>query len=502
MKKTALAIAIPVAIVGAAVAGAWYTGSRVEQEVNRGITEANQLFEQEAPGLGAHLTLVDIQRGVLSSTARYNLSFTGKEGEEPQVLVFTDRLEHGPFPASRLAAGQLAPVMAQSHFALEQNELTAPLFTAAGGKAPLSGELTIHYDQKQEGRVETAALEFAKDSDKLRLSPAKVTFSVSADKKDVSAVGNLAEVDLDFTDENTGQPARVQLRDLGMQGDKKENANGFALGPSSATIKSLNIKSPGAPEVELREAVVEETLKQGGKGLDQSVSYRIGKVVVQGQEIGGMKLDLSLRNLDEGVLKTFKESYNKMALDSLESTELTPAQEEELKRLGLALLEGSPVLSLDELSLQTSHGVAKASLSVDLRKPNAAAATPDEMARSILAALKADLKVDKAVIGDIVALQGSLGGEAAGSVDPVALKQQSDAMTDLFSGMALNSQWAVLDGNALSSSLAYANDQVKFNGKDMSVPEFMAFAMGSAQGLGLGGPAAGGEEEPQEESLQ
>lgn len=48
MKKTALAIAIPVAIVGAAVAGAWYTGSRVEQEVNRGITEANQLFEQEA----------------------------------------------------------------------------------------------------------------------------------------------------------------------------------------------------------------------------------------------------------------------------------------------------------------------------------------------------------------------------------------------------------------------------------------------------------------------
>ncbi|WP_259758337.1 YdgA family protein [Pseudomonas sp. GCEP-101] len=501
MKKTALAIAIPVAVVGVAAAGAWYTGTRVEQEVNRGIAEANQLFQEEAPGLGAYLTLVDIQRGLFSSTARYNLTFTGKEGDEPQTLVFTDRLEHGPFPASRLAAGKLAPVMAQSHFALEQNELTAPLFAAAGGKAPLSGELTIHYDQKQEGSVETAAFAFAQDSDKLRLSPITLAFSVSGDKKNVSAVGKLAEVDLDFTDPSTGQPAKVQLRDLGMQGDKKENANGFALGPSSATIKSLNIQSPGAPAVELREAVVEEVLKQGGKGLDQSVSYRVGKVVVQGQEVGGMKLDLSLRNLDEGVLKTFKESYNKMALDSLESTELTPAQEEELKKLGLALLEGSPVLSLDELSLQTSHGVAKASLSVDLRKPDAAAATPDEMARSVLAALKADLKVDKAVIGDIVALQGTLGGEAAGSADPVALKQQSDAMTDLFSGMALQSEWAVLDGNSLSSSLAYANDQVKFNGKDMSVPEFMAFAMGSAQGLGLGGGAEG-EEAPQEESVE
>lgn len=231
MKKTALAIAIPVVIAGAAIAGAWYTGTRVEQEVNRGITEANELFKQEAPGLGAYLTLVDIQRGLFSSSARYNLTFTGKDGEQPQTLVFTDRLEHGPFPASRLAAGKLAPVMAQSHFALEQNELTAPLFTASGGKAPLFGELTIHYDQKQEGAVETAALEFAKDSDKLRLSPAKITFNVSGDKKDVSAVGNLAEVDLDFTDENTGQPARVQLRDLGMQGDKKEKRQRLRPGP-------------------------------------------------------------------------------------------------------------------------------------------------------------------------------------------------------------------------------------------------------------------------------
>ncbi|MCY1307137.1 hypothetical protein D9M70_570400 [compost metagenome] len=76
-------------------------------------------------------------------------------------------------------------------------------------------------------------------------------------------------------------------------------------------------------------------------------------------------------------------------------------------------------------------------------------------------------------------------------------------MTDMFSGMALDSQWAVLDGNSLSTSLAYANDKVKFNGKDMSVQEFMAFAMASAQGLGLGdGATAGAEEEPQQEELE
>ena len=39
----------------------------------------------------------------------------------------------GRFPASRLAAGKLAPVMAQSHFSLEQTPFAQPLFSAAAG---------------------------------------------------------------------------------------------------------------------------------------------------------------------------------------------------------------------------------------------------------------------------------------------------------------------------------------------------------------------------------
>lgn len=501
MKKTALAIAIPLAVVGVAVAGAWYTGSRVEQEVTRGIDQANTLFKTEAPELGLSVSLLGVERGVLSSNARYQVTIAGTDGSEPQTLVFTDRLEHGPFPASRLASGKLAPVLAQSHFALEKNDLTAPLFDAAGGKAPISGELAIHYDQKQDGVFESAALQFAKDGESLRLSPAKINFSVSADKKDVRADGKLAEADMLFLDPQSGQPVRVELRDLGMQGDKKENANGFALGPSSVSLKTLRIKSEGSPEVELRDTVGEELLKQGDKGLDQTLSYRIGKVVVQGQEVGGVKLDTSLRNMDEATLSSLKETYNKMALGSGETAELTPEQEEVLKGQFLRLLDNSPKLALDELSLQTAHGVAKVSFAVDLRKPDQAALTPDQIARSVLAALQANVKVDKAVIGDIVALQASFGDGAGGSVDPVALKQQSDAMTDLFSGMALDSKWAVLDGNSLTSSLHYADGKVKFNGQDMTEQEFVAFAMNTAQGMGLGGAAAA-EEEPQQQEQE
>nr|WP_294976278.1 YdgA family protein [uncultured Pseudomonas sp.] len=504
MKKTALAIAIPLAVVGIAVAGAWYTGSRVEQEVTRGIEQANTLLQADAPDLGMTVALLGMERGLLSSSARYQVTITGDEGEAPTTLVFTDRLEHGPFPPSRLAAGKLAPVMAQSHFALEQNDSSAPLFAAAGGKTPISGELAIHYDQRQDGVFESAALQFAEDGESLRVSPAKVNFSVSGDRKDVRADGRMAEADLVFFDPQSGQPVQVQLRDLDIAGDKRENANGFALGPSSVSLRSLRVKAPGSPEVELRQTVGEEVLTQGEKGLDQTLSYRVGQLLVQGQEVGGLKLDTSLRNLDEGTLKSIKETYSQYGMSSGGDTgELTPEQEAALKGQFLRLLDSSPKLALDELSLQTANGVAKVSVAVDLRKPDQSARTPDEIARSVLASLTANLKVDKAVIGDVVALQAALGGEDAGGIDPVALKQQTDAMTDLFSGMALQSEWAVLDGNSLSSSLAYADDKVKFNGKDMTSQEFVAFAVGSAQGLGLGaGAAAGAEEEPQEESVE
>ncbi|MNN01426.1 hypothetical protein D3C81_1140430 [compost metagenome] len=450
------------------------------------------------------VSLLSVERGLFSSNARYQVTIAGTEGEAPKTLVIADRLEHGPFPVSRLASGKLMPVMAQSHFALEQNDFTAPLFAAAAGKAPISGELAIHYNQKQEGVIEMAALQYAKDGESMRLSPALVNVSVSGDRKDVRIDGKLAEADLVLLDPEDGTPIRVELRDLGLEGDKKENANGFALGPSSVNVKSLRIKSESLPEVELRDTIGEELLKQGEKGLDQTLSYRVGKLVVQGQEVGSVKLDTSLRNMDEAALKSIKEAYNRVLSENRQGQEeeLAPAQEEALKAEFLRMLDNSPKLALDEFSLQTAHGVAKVSFAVDLRKVDPAAKTPDEIARSVLASLQADVKVDKAVIGDIATLQGTL-GQDAGSVDLAALKQQSDAMTDMFSGMALDSQWAVLDGNSLSTSLAYANDKVKFNGKDMSVQEFMAFAMASAQGLGLGdGAAAGAEEEPQQEELE
>ncbi|XLY88317.1 YdgA family protein [Ectopseudomonas mendocina] len=483
MNKTTLAIAIPLAIVGASVAGAWYTGTLVEQQLQAAISQANASLTQEAPHLKAQMQLVELEQGVFSSRARYTLSFSLEADAEPLTLAFSDNLEHGPFPPSRLAAGKLAPVMAQSHFSLERNELTAPLFDAAGGKSPLTGEVALNYDQSQKGRIDLAALQHTHAAGTLRISPASLDFSGSSDRKHISASGQLAEMDFDFAESNRGGPVSVQLRDLSLQADKQENANGFALGPSSATIKRVMIQASQDQQIELQDTVIEEALTQNGSSLDQSVAYRVGQVRVQEQNVGGVKLALSARHIDEAAFKALKDAYNQLLLSSLEGQKPGSDTEEEFKDLTLALLEGAPVLALDEFSLNTANGQGKATLSFNLRKPAEDASSPEEMAQSALAALQADIRLDKAVIGDLATVQGALEGAATGAADAQAIAQQAQMMTEMFSGMALASQWVVEDGNALRGSLAYADDKVTFNGKAMSVAEFMAFATGGGMGM-------------------
>ena len=121
---------------------------------------------------------------------------------------------------------------------------------------------------------------------------------------------------------------------------------------------------------------------------------------------------------------------------------------------------------------------------LDLQSPSAEAFTPDAMITSMLASLKADAGIDRNLVRDIAGLVVQ-NNARDGQLDQAALQQETEAATELFSGMALNTGWSRLEGGRLVSSLHYANDKVTFNGREMSVPEFLGFAFGSVQNAGL-----------------
>ena len=300
--------------------------------------------------------------------------------------------------------------------------------------------------------------------------------------------GQLAEVDIDLQRSDSGQPVRISLRGIGLTADKQDYANGIGFGPSAFNLARMEIQLGDEPAVVLQNASVDEKLSRGSRGLDQSIAYRVGEVTAKGQSVRNLALAFSLRNLEENSLKALVTSYREI-LDSGATPQeslagITSAQQQELQTRALQLLEHKPTLALDEFGFETAHGAARLSIVLDLQSPSAEAFTPDAMITSMLASLKADAGIDKNLVRDIAGLVAQ-NNARDGQLDPVALQQETDAATELFSGMALDTGWSRLEGERLVSSLHYANDKVTFNGREMSVPEFMGFAFGSAQNAGL-----------------
>ncbi len=490
MKKLALAVAVPLALFGAVT---FYTSTQVESTARDAVDQANLKLREMGVGSGADvsLTLLSFERGLLSSTARYQIDIDVADDDgntEHYALLLNDRLEHGPFPVSRLSRGQLMPVAAQSHFELERTPLTQKLFDAASGEVPLVGEVTIGYDGGQAGDLRTAALNIEDEDGSVRIAPANLNFEANRDGSDVRMDGELAEIDIDLQHSDSGQPVQVSLRGIGLSADKQDYDAGFGFGPSAITLQRMEIKAGDEPAVVIQQASVEEALSRGSRGLDQTIGYRIGEVSAKGQTLRNLALVFSLRNLEESSLKALVASYKDILDQSTTPQEsfagMTSAQQQELQARALQLLEHKPTLALDEFGFETAHGAARLSVVLDLQSPSAEAFTPDAMITSMLASLKADAGIDRNLVRDIAGLVVQ-NNARDGQLDQAALQQETEAATEQFSGMALNTGWSRLEGERLVSSLHYANDKVTFNGREMSVPGFLGFAFGSVQNAGL-----------------
>ncbi|PZR66907.1 MAG: DUF945 domain-containing protein, partial [Stutzerimonas stutzeri] len=443
MKKLALAVAVPLALFGAAT---FYTSTQVESTARDAVDQANLKLREMGVGAGADvsLTLLSFERGLLSSTARYQIDIDVADDDgntEHYALLLNDRLEHGPFPVSRLSRGQLMPVAAQSHFELERTPLTQKLFDAASGEVPLVGEVTIGYDGGQAGDLRTAALNIEDEDGSVRIAPANLNFEANRDGSDVRMDGELAEIDIDLQRSDSGQPVQVSLRGIGLSADKQDYDDGFGFGPSAITLQRMEIKAGDEPAVVIQQASVEEALSRGSRGLDQTIGYRIGEVSAKGQTFRNLALVFSLRNLEESSLKALVASYKDILDQSATPQEsfagMTSAQQQELQARALQLLEHKPTLALDEFGFETAHGAARLSVVLDLQSPSAEAFTPDAMITSMLASLKADAGIDRNLVRDIAGLVVQ-NNARDGQLDRAALQQETEAATELFSGMALN----------------------------------------------------------------
>ena len=490
--KQSVRIAVALAAVAgvASTGGAWYTGQQLPAHLSRTISETNAEFKTLTPGLGVavELELLSLETGLFSSTAHYRVKAKGELTTAGDVtkaiddeLLFVDRIEHGPFPLSRLMRLQLLPVMPTNNLELQSNPLVEPWFAATKGLPPFSVQASVGYTGNVNSTLKLQAFDINKDSASLKFSGLDINARVGAERKSFNLDGNMDSLVLVGEDQS-----QIQLHGLTLRNDSVMGASGLYLGSSESQLKQVQLLFPAQPPLLINNMRQTGLLEEGKAGVFGNFTYGIGMFNFAGKDLGSLELAGSVKNLNTLALKDLSELYKQLisnvnAADaSNPALDLSTEQKSKLEAIMATLLADKPVLALDNLAVKTANGESRVNLSLGLNKPSAFDLPPDVLAMQTLASLDARVQVSKTMIKDVVMNQAAFDP----SIDPQAAQQQAEQMAEMAGMMAVGTQLAVVDGDNIVASLKYADGQVELNGRKMPLDEFMAMGMGMAGGMG------------------
>lgn len=504
------AIGVIVALGALSTAGAWYTGQQLPEVLDTSIKQANEDMAKTLPAIGfsATVELLSLDRQLFSSDARYRVEVVGSlDGEAATNVewIITDRIEHGPFPLSRLKAFKLLPVMATSNYALERSPALDKWFAASQDGAPLQGQVSLGYDRSMQGNLRLQPLQMDLDEQtRIDFSGLNVDFDTTADAEQIAASGLMDSFKVSAklaSDENL----RIEFKGMSLNSNTRKGASDFYLGQNEMRLQLIELQVGENAPVLLKDFVQRDETSEANQQLSARYSYDVGMISYQGTDIGSSQMYWNVKNLDAAALQSMIELYGTLLKDGKVDSEtgmpqLTDAQTEQFKTDLEKLLAGKPGLALEKLAFKTANGESSFSFGLDLDKPVSFDLPAPELANQLIAQLDAKLLVSKAMIADVIGVQATLAGET----DKEAIAQQAAMVGEMASGMAVASELATVEGQSIVSNLHYANDQVTFNGKQMTVEQFVALAMSSGGGLaGMGNeaPAEGMQlEENQDES--
>jgi uncharacterized protein YdgA (DUF945 family) len=486
MKKS-VNIAVGVIVVAGVLvtAGAWYTGKRLEGALGDAIQQGNQQLQAAFVGHEgkASVELLSLDRHFFTSTAHYKLNVQDPKFNDgkPVELLFVDNIEHGPLPWSRVKSLQLVPVMAASNLQIEKNAFSEKWFAMTNGQPPLTGHFSMGYDRAALGRVDLLPFEFNDQTGAFKFSGFTLNASGSGDGQKLEANGVLGSVDVTATSEEG--PVHLTLKDFSFNTGGTKGQSGFYLGHTDAKIASAEFQAAGQPAVQLKDFVNTSLLQEVEGNLNAQVTYDIGNVSFDGNNIGAMQMLWKFGNFDiastQALMKLYQEKVQPQAqaaaaVGETYTPHLSPADQALVQAEVSKLLAAKPHIELEKLSLKTASGESQFNLSMDLGNPSALDQPGAELLKQLLTQLNAKLVLSKPMIKDLAALRA----KSAGLTDPAAIAQQADAAAESVGGMAVMLQLGKVEGDNIVSSLQYANDVVDFNGVKMSAQQFAAAMMG------------------------
>lgn len=504
MKKSLVAVGVIVAVGAAWTGASWYTGSKVENELNKIISNTNEFFAANAPEAGVVFKVENFKRGVFSSQANIVISAAESNGAD-ETIVFNTDIEHGPFPLSQVAKFNLIPKLGAANIELANNAATKELFEITKGKPFISGTAVVGYSKSIDSNLELLPIEYSKDDASISFSGSKLVFNSSADFADVD--GSIITDNLVI--QKADKSESMTLKGLKITTNVTKSQYGFYTGKQDLVIANTDFNIPET-KFSFKNLVIGSDTVLEKESVKGSISYSIDDLKALEQNLGSGKVALSIDKLDAKALGKFVEQYNKALAEGLATGDPSAAAEQVamdmMTKTLPELLQSKPTFSISPAYWKNDAGQSSIDLSMTFNKWDqdeltslAMANKVDEAVKSLLTSFDFNFTLNKPMAIELIAQAAILDQgkavdaatkkqfveQATAEFDQAQVMLTSDMFSSPFEEMFMTdeqraekakqkkSPWMVEKGNDLTMTIKFAGNDITFNADKYTLADFL-----------------------------
>ena len=452
MAGSAIALAI------ATYAGvSFYAGIRLQSETDRAVEMLNTHLSRKWSDQ-VQISLDSYARGVFTSQATYVLTFpSSKDPSIRPEIIFTNQIQHGPFPIKEVLSGHIQPLMASMRTVIEPNPYTQALFGASGGRSFFDGITTIDMQGVSTLKWSARALDYTQEATRSKFGGANLHATVGPDFS--SSRGTLEIVSLNVSDGKSS----IDLQGATIKTDTRIGSFDLNIGTSGVAADRLTIARLEKPTLSMEKINSQLQLNEKASLLDGQVTYEIGSLKINQKDWGNISLTARYDQLDGTALKSLIDLNNSLLTRSLNiSPEADLVTTADLKQFWLgiqSILKGNPGFRIEPLLWSTPEGEIRLNLKTEFGPAN----TPANgmgLASNPITALTATLEVSKPMITGLIS-QSILNSGASAAQAKARTDKEIKGLLDLVAQLKLGK----MEGDKFVSKLTFEKDVFKVNGQ-------------------------------------
>ena len=467
MKKTQIAVVTALVIGFGWIGASWYTGKKIEAQLQQSLSATNQTLSHLYPGVNLVLDKANYQRGIFSSAANVALYIANTDSSP---LVFHATISHGPFPLAQFSKKLFSPAMAVVGTELLATPESQLLFSAAEGKKPIEANTRIDYHAKTDTLINLAALHLQADNLSIYSAGTKVELQYQPEGQALKYAADQKNFAIEFID-NEGIKNKITSAGINFSATSQHNEK--ALMPNEQYFHSpfISLDVDNHRLLSMKNFNYQTQITSSQQKLNLKLNYQSDELHYLDKLAGNVNIAVSALNIPAEAIGQFILSSRNFSADAhnppsvLSETNLVSL----LKSLG-----PHPILNLDDFTLTNSKGTSKAELHItgkDLDKLTPTAQPMQSLIQQYVAHAAWNIDINPLMAEDFLKfLHLSDGQLTEDQAQELAVKQ-----LQIFKLAAQMTGLTKLNSEEIKSNLSYDNnsDAVNLNGNTGKLADFI-----------------------------